>query len=187
MWINSHISFCFLCKIPAASLLCSSSGYLYNHGHLTRAVCCRLARDGRAFAQSLPPPFVLNHPEVIWHCHTQALIRCTDVVLTNFNQSSCQRSCLCLVLACSSSLNDAHPPGESCSSWQSSTIQLVLTHLQPKFRCGLYTDTLITPLIIRVLLKFWTHIKGHIILTDQNVLVPPPFSQTTWLDGRWAG
>ncbi|KAM9310304.1 double-stranded RNA-specific adenosine deaminase isoform 1-T2 [Pholidichthys leucotaenia] len=39
-------------------------GYLYSHGHLTRAVCCRLARDGEAFAQSLPPPFKLNHPEV---------------------------------------------------------------------------------------------------------------------------
>ncbi|KAM9852095.1 double-stranded RNA-specific adenosine deaminase [Aulostomus maculatus] len=39
-------------------------GYLYSHGHLTRAVCCRLARDGEAFAKSLPPPFMLNHPEV---------------------------------------------------------------------------------------------------------------------------
>ncbi|XP_053699554.1 double-stranded RNA-specific adenosine deaminase [Synchiropus splendidus] len=39
-------------------------GYLYSHGHLTRAVCCRLARDGSAFSQSLPAPFMLNHPEV---------------------------------------------------------------------------------------------------------------------------
>ncbi|KAK1895382.1 Double-stranded RNA-specific adenosine deaminase [Dissostichus eleginoides] len=39
-------------------------GYLYSHGHLTRAVCCRLSRDGEAFTQSLPPPFMLNHPEV---------------------------------------------------------------------------------------------------------------------------
>ncbi|KAF3691963.1 Double-stranded RNA-specific adenosine deaminase [Channa argus] len=39
-------------------------GYLYSHGHLTRAVCCRLARDGAAFTQSLPSPFILNHPEV---------------------------------------------------------------------------------------------------------------------------
>ncbi|KAM6936052.1 double-stranded RNA-specific adenosine deaminase isoform 1-T2 [Lycodopsis pacificus] len=39
-------------------------GYLYSHGHLTRAVCCRLARDGEAFTQSLPPSFKLNHPEV---------------------------------------------------------------------------------------------------------------------------
>lgn len=39
-------------------------GYLYSHGHLTRAVCCRLARDGEAFSQNLPPPFKLNHPEV---------------------------------------------------------------------------------------------------------------------------
>ncbi|XP_005732146.1 double-stranded RNA-specific adenosine deaminase isoform X3 [Pundamilia nyererei] len=39
-------------------------GYLYSHGHLTRAVCCRLARDGEAFTQSLPASFKLNHPEV---------------------------------------------------------------------------------------------------------------------------
>ncbi|XP_035527828.1 double-stranded RNA-specific adenosine deaminase [Morone saxatilis] len=39
-------------------------GYLYSHGHLTRAVCCRLARDGEAFTKSLPSPFMLNHPEV---------------------------------------------------------------------------------------------------------------------------
>nr|XP_046255602.1 double-stranded RNA-specific adenosine deaminase [Scatophagus argus]XP_046255603.1 double-stranded RNA-specific adenosine deaminase [Scatophagus argus]XP_046255604.1 double-stranded RNA-specific adenosine deaminase [Scatophagus argus] len=39
-------------------------GYLYSHGHLTRAVCCRLARDGDGFSKSLPAPFVLNHPEV---------------------------------------------------------------------------------------------------------------------------
>ncbi|XP_056299950.1 double-stranded RNA-specific adenosine deaminase [Pseudoliparis swirei] len=39
-------------------------GYLYSHGHLTRAVCCRLSRDGEAFTQSLPQPFRLNHPEV---------------------------------------------------------------------------------------------------------------------------
>uniref|UniRef100_A0A8C6TSG9 A to I editase domain-containing protein n=1 Tax=Neogobius melanostomus TaxID=47308 RepID=A0A8C6TSG9_9GOBI len=39
-------------------------GYLYSHGHLTRAVCCRLARDGETFAKSLPAPFRLNHPEV---------------------------------------------------------------------------------------------------------------------------
>ncbi|XP_062321968.1 double-stranded RNA-specific adenosine deaminase isoform X2 [Osmerus eperlanus] len=39
-------------------------GYLYSHGHLTRAVCCRLARDGEAFTKALPPPYTLNHPEV---------------------------------------------------------------------------------------------------------------------------
>ncbi|XP_030225896.1 double-stranded RNA-specific adenosine deaminase [Gadus morhua] len=39
-------------------------GYLYSHGHLTRAVCCRLARDGEGFSKSLPSPFRLNHPEV---------------------------------------------------------------------------------------------------------------------------
>uniref|UniRef100_A0A8C9W129 Adenosine deaminase RNA specific n=1 Tax=Scleropages formosus TaxID=113540 RepID=A0A8C9W129_SCLFO len=39
-------------------------GYLYSHGHLTRAVCCRLARDGDDFTKKLPPHFTLNHPEV---------------------------------------------------------------------------------------------------------------------------
>ncbi|XP_065117087.1 double-stranded RNA-specific adenosine deaminase [Paramisgurnus dabryanus] len=39
-------------------------GYLYSHGHLTRAVCCRLARDGEKFKNSLPANFTLNHPEV---------------------------------------------------------------------------------------------------------------------------
>uniref|UniRef100_A0A8C1A641 Adenosine deaminase RNA specific n=1 Tax=Cyprinus carpio carpio TaxID=630221 RepID=A0A8C1A641_CYPCA len=39
-------------------------GYLYSHGHLTRAVCCRLARDGDVFKKSLPANFTLNHPEV---------------------------------------------------------------------------------------------------------------------------
>ncbi|XP_041094892.1 double-stranded RNA-specific adenosine deaminase [Polyodon spathula] len=39
-------------------------GYLYSHGHLTRAVCCRMSRDGDAFRQSLPTPFTVNHPQV---------------------------------------------------------------------------------------------------------------------------
>uniref|UniRef100_A0A4W4FJV3 Adenosine deaminase RNA specific n=1 Tax=Electrophorus electricus TaxID=8005 RepID=A0A4W4FJV3_ELEEL len=39
-------------------------GYLYSHGHLTRAVCCRLARDGGEFSKGLPPNFTLSHPEV---------------------------------------------------------------------------------------------------------------------------
>ncbi|KTG38159.1 hypothetical protein cypCar_00029675 [Cyprinus carpio] len=42
----------------------STKGYLYSHGHLTRAVCCRLARDGDVFKKSLPANFTLNHPEV---------------------------------------------------------------------------------------------------------------------------
>ncbi|XP_072316365.1 double-stranded RNA-specific adenosine deaminase-like [Eucyclogobius newberryi] len=41
-----------------------SLGYLYSHGHLTRAVCCRLARDSEALSKTLPSPFRLNHPEV---------------------------------------------------------------------------------------------------------------------------
>uniref|UniRef100_A0A3Q0RRD1 A to I editase domain-containing protein n=1 Tax=Amphilophus citrinellus TaxID=61819 RepID=A0A3Q0RRD1_AMPCI len=37
-------------------------GYLYSHGHLTRAVCCRLARDGEAFNKMCSlSPFPLSH------------------------------------------------------------------------------------------------------------------------------
>nr|XP_033780664.1 double-stranded RNA-specific adenosine deaminase isoform X2 [Geotrypetes seraphini] len=39
-------------------------GYLYSQGHLTRAVCCRMSRDGDTFKQNLPPLFTVNHPEV---------------------------------------------------------------------------------------------------------------------------
>ncbi|KAJ8287916.1 hypothetical protein COCON_G00005750 [Conger conger] len=39
-------------------------GYLYSHGHLTRAICCRMARDGDDFRKNLPPNFSVNHPEV---------------------------------------------------------------------------------------------------------------------------
>lgn len=45
-------------------------GYLYNHAHLTRAVCCRLARDGSEIVKSLPTHFKLCHPEVCIHTHT---------------------------------------------------------------------------------------------------------------------
>ncbi|XP_029435328.1 double-stranded RNA-specific adenosine deaminase isoform X2 [Rhinatrema bivittatum] len=39
-------------------------GYLYSQGHLTRAICCRMSRDGDVFQQGLPPSFTVNHPEV---------------------------------------------------------------------------------------------------------------------------
>ncbi|XP_051779202.1 double-stranded RNA-specific adenosine deaminase isoform X3 [Erpetoichthys calabaricus] len=39
-------------------------GYLYSHGHLTRAICCRMSRDGDDFQKGLPQPFLLNHPQV---------------------------------------------------------------------------------------------------------------------------
>ncbi|KAM4690857.1 double-stranded RNA-specific adenosine deaminase [Rhinophrynus dorsalis] len=39
-------------------------GYLFNKGHLTRALCCRISRDGAAFQDSLPELYVVNHPEV---------------------------------------------------------------------------------------------------------------------------
>lgn len=45
-------------------------GYLYNHGHLTRAVCCRLARDGCELIKNLPSHFKLCHPEVVTHTHS---------------------------------------------------------------------------------------------------------------------
>ncbi|XP_064596158.1 double-stranded RNA-specific adenosine deaminase-like [Liolophura sinensis] len=37
-------------------------GYLYDHGHLARAVCCRLARGDPPLSDSLPDGFHLNHP-----------------------------------------------------------------------------------------------------------------------------
>eukprot|EP00794_Sanderia_malayensis_P016706 gene16706-18400_t len=36
-------------------------GYLYDHGHLSRAVCCRLQRNNE-IDNNLPMPFYLNHP-----------------------------------------------------------------------------------------------------------------------------
>ncbi|NWX94215.1 DSRAD deaminase, partial [Nothoprocta pentlandii] len=39
-------------------------GYLYSQGHLTRAICCRVARAGTALAAKLRPPYRINHPEV---------------------------------------------------------------------------------------------------------------------------
>lgn len=39
-------------------------GYLFSQGHLTRAICCRLTRDGSAFESGLRYPFLLNHPKV---------------------------------------------------------------------------------------------------------------------------
>uniref|UniRef100_A0A8C5WH49 Adenosine deaminase RNA specific n=1 Tax=Leptobrachium leishanense TaxID=445787 RepID=A0A8C5WH49_9ANUR len=39
-------------------------GYLYSQGHLTRAICCRLTRDGPKFQKELPDMFIVNHPDV---------------------------------------------------------------------------------------------------------------------------
>ncbi|NXG44463.1 DSRAD deaminase, partial [Psilopogon haemacephalus] len=39
-------------------------GYLYSQGHLTRAICCRLARDGSTLQDKLQAPYHINHPEV---------------------------------------------------------------------------------------------------------------------------
>ncbi|XP_066118088.1 double-stranded RNA-specific adenosine deaminase isoform X4 [Saccopteryx bilineata] len=39
-------------------------GYLFSQGHLTRAICCRVTRDGRAFEDGLRHPFIVNHPKV---------------------------------------------------------------------------------------------------------------------------
>ncbi|XP_027776787.1 double-stranded RNA-specific adenosine deaminase isoform X1 [Marmota flaviventris] len=39
-------------------------GYLFSQGHLTRAICCRVTRDGSAFEAGLRYPFVVNHPKV---------------------------------------------------------------------------------------------------------------------------
>ncbi|XP_012588803.1 PREDICTED: double-stranded RNA-specific adenosine deaminase isoform X3 [Condylura cristata] len=39
-------------------------GYLFSQGHLTRAICCRVTRDGNSFQDGLRHPFVVNHPKV---------------------------------------------------------------------------------------------------------------------------
>ncbi|NXX44154.1 DSRAD deaminase, partial [Tricholaema leucomelas] len=39
-------------------------GYLYSQGHLTRAICCRMARDGSTLQDKLQAPYHINHPEV---------------------------------------------------------------------------------------------------------------------------
>ncbi|NXW23319.1 DSRAD deaminase, partial [Circaetus pectoralis] len=40
-------------------------GYLYSQGHLTRAICCRVARDGNMLQEKLQAPYHINHPEVV--------------------------------------------------------------------------------------------------------------------------
>ncbi|NWZ70528.1 DSRAD deaminase, partial [Acrocephalus arundinaceus] len=39
-------------------------GYLYSQGHLARAICCRMERDGNALKEKLQAPYHINHPEV---------------------------------------------------------------------------------------------------------------------------
>ncbi|XP_073078129.1 double-stranded RNA-specific adenosine deaminase isoform X5 [Manis javanica] len=39
-------------------------GYLFSQGHLTRAICCRVTRDGNTFEDGLRHPFIVNHPKV---------------------------------------------------------------------------------------------------------------------------
>ncbi|KAM5200937.1 LOW QUALITY PROTEIN: double-stranded RNA-specific adenosine deaminase [Hipposideros larvatus] len=39
-------------------------GYLFSQGHLTRAICCRVTRDGSTFEDGLRHPFIVNHPKV---------------------------------------------------------------------------------------------------------------------------
>ncbi|KAG8431686.1 hypothetical protein GDO86_020465 [Hymenochirus boettgeri] len=39
-------------------------GYLFSKGHLARAICCRMSRDGDGFQRQLPELYIVNHPEV---------------------------------------------------------------------------------------------------------------------------
>lgn len=45
---------------------CLFTGYLYSQGHLTRAICCRMVRDGDVLQKRLQAPYHINHPEVLW-------------------------------------------------------------------------------------------------------------------------
>ena len=38
------------------------SGYLYDHGHLARAMCCRLVHKEPDISGDLPGPYRVNHP-----------------------------------------------------------------------------------------------------------------------------
>uniref|UniRef100_A0A8C3P3A8 Adenosine deaminase RNA specific n=1 Tax=Cyanoderma ruficeps TaxID=181631 RepID=A0A8C3P3A8_9PASS len=39
-------------------------GYLYSHGHLARAICCRMERGRNTLKEKLQAPYHINHPEV---------------------------------------------------------------------------------------------------------------------------
>ncbi|NXO43510.1 DSRAD deaminase, partial [Locustella ochotensis] len=39
-------------------------GYLYSQGHLARAICCRVEREGSTLKEKLQAPYHINHPEV---------------------------------------------------------------------------------------------------------------------------
>ncbi|XP_066062638.1 double-stranded RNA-specific adenosine deaminase [Chamaea fasciata] len=39
-------------------------GYLYSQGHLVRAICCRMDRDGKTLKEKIQAPYHINHPEV---------------------------------------------------------------------------------------------------------------------------
>ena len=47
-------------SLPDLSIL----GYLYDHGHLSRAVCCRLDCDKGSLASQLPVGYRINHPRL---------------------------------------------------------------------------------------------------------------------------
>ena len=38
------------------------AGFLYDHGHLSRGVCCRLEKEPSPLGDSLSPPYRVNHP-----------------------------------------------------------------------------------------------------------------------------
>ena len=44
------------------NLWCSILGLLYDHGHLSRAVCCRVGRGDTDIDTMLPEGYRLNHP-----------------------------------------------------------------------------------------------------------------------------
>ena len=44
--------------------VCWCLGYLFDEGHLSRAVCCRLMHGEPDISQSLPAGFKINHPQV---------------------------------------------------------------------------------------------------------------------------
>ena len=51
----------FYCEFTFS--LCSS-GFLYDHAHLSRAVCCRLGLGEPLIEDKLPAGFKINHPRL---------------------------------------------------------------------------------------------------------------------------
>ena len=51
-------------SVTVTSYSVTVSGYLYDHGHLSRAVCCRLDRHVADDVMEIPQGYRVNHPHL---------------------------------------------------------------------------------------------------------------------------